>query len=125
MAKGRRNRRDPKRANRRLPVSSRSFFDVQSWSAPRPAYGQSQWTSKTYSAYSAELKRARELQSKPTTSSFPKTYSNVKPIESALTVCVKRQQRKEILHALGKSGQAGQKKPRFTAASLIKCRRNK
>lgn len=40
----------------------------------------------------------------------------------ALKVCARRQERKEVLHALNKTGKAGnQKRPRFTDNSLITC----
>jgi len=41
------------------------------------------------------------------------------PIE----VCVQRHQRKEVLHALKKTGKGGQRRPTFTLESFIRCRR--
>lgn len=38
-------------------------------------------------------------------------------------VCIRRQRRKEVLHAKGKAGKVGQRKPRRSAASSISCRR--
>lgn len=38
-------------------------------------------------------------------------------------ICVRRQQRREVIHAKKKAGRGGQKKPRFTEYSNISCRR--
>lgn len=38
-------------------------------------------------------------------------------------VCVRRQRRKEVLHALGKAGGTGQKRPRRSFFSTISCKR--
>lgn len=40
-------------------------------------------------------------------------------------VCVRRSRRKEVLHALGKSGRSGQRKPRFNKFSSVSCKRRK
>lgn len=40
-------------------------------------------------------------------------------------VCVKRQQRKEVLHAKRKTGRSGQKPPRFDWTSQVSCKRRK
>lgn len=37
-------------------------------------------------------------------------------------ICAKRKIRKEVMHALNKTGQAGQKKPNWTDQSSIKCK---
>lgn len=41
----------------------------------------------------------------------------------SVLVCVRRNIRKEVLHALRKTGRVGQKKPRRSFFSSIKCRR--
>ena len=41
----------------------------------------------------------------------------------AASVCVGRQKRREVLHALKKTGRVGQKRPKFTWKSRVKCRR--
>jgi len=38
-------------------------------------------------------------------------------------VCVRRQRRKEVLHAIGKAGRVGQRSPRRNPYSEISCRR--
>lgn len=42
---------------------------------------------------------------------------------SSVLICVRRERRKEVLHALGKAGKRGQRKPRQSAYSDISCRR--
>lgn len=42
---------------------------------------------------------------------------------SSTIVCVRRNQRKEVLHAIGKAGKRGQRRPRQNAFSEISCRR--
>lgn len=37
-------------------------------------------------------------------------------------VCIRRQQRKEVLHALGKAGRSGQRRPRRSELSEISCK---
>ncbi|QXP07907.1 MAG: hypothetical protein [Arizlama microvirus] len=68
-------------------------------------------------------------------STLPRFYEVVQPrprkIKSKISfqqpdqvlICVRRNQRKEVLHALRKTGQSGQKKPRFNEYSSISCRR--
>lgn len=45
--------------------------------------------------------------------------------ERATMVCVDRQQRREVLHALSKAGKSGQKPPVFNWKSKIHCKRRK
>lgn len=44
---------------------------------------------------------------------------------SDVLVCVRRQQRREVIHATRKAGKVGQKKPRRNALSKISCRSKK
>lgn len=37
-------------------------------------------------------------------------------------ICAARAQRSEVLHATGQAGRKGQRKPRFTAASKLRCK---
>lgn len=41
---------------------------------------------------------------------------------SRVLICVRRQQRREVMHALGHAGGVGQKSPRFSEYSSISCR---
>lgn len=41
----------------------------------------------------------------------------------ARSTCESRQTRKEIIHATGKAGRVGQRKPRFTLQSKISCKK--
>lgn len=45
--------------------------------------------------------------------------------ERATMVCVRRSQRREVLHALGKTGQGGQKSPKYNWQSKIHCKGRK
>lgn len=47
--------------------------------------------------------------------------AKVARLNPQLLVCAKRAIRKQVLHALGQAGRAGQRRPRFTAASKVKC----
>lgn len=51
--------------------------------------------------------------------SIPNTIGFEAP--RTVLVCVRRRRRKEVLHALKKTGKAGQKSPRRSAYSDIKC----
>lgn len=44
---------------------------------------------------------------------------------SKVLVCVRRKQRQEVLHAKGKAGKRGQKKPRYGPYSAISCKGKK
>lgn len=59
------------------------------------------------------LKRARPFLS-------PAPYFKNEVLKKVLP-CVRRQMRKEVLHALKKTGSVGQRSPRFTRDSAIKC----
>lgn len=41
---------------------------------------------------------------------------------SRVVLCVKRQQRKEVIHAIGKAGRSGQRKPRRNQWSDVSCK---
>lgn len=60
------------------------------------------------------------------TRSRRKTYSSfstpVYSLNNPLSVCIRRKQRKEVLHALGKTGQSGQNAPRYTQNSSTHCK---
>ena len=48
------------------------------------------------------------------------TFSDVDTL-----VCVRRGRRKEVLHALGKAGRRGQKRPRFNSMSKVSCKKRR
>lgn len=41
---------------------------------------------------------------------------------SKVAVCIRRKQRSEVMHALGKAGKVGQRKPRFNYLSEVSCK---
>lgn len=81
---------------------------------------------------SAIRQKQRHLAKKST---FPKTYSPVastarlpdNPIKKqaadtvTMNLCVGRAQRKEVIHATGNAGRRGQKTPKWTAKSKVRC----
>lgn len=81
--------------------------------------------------YSQPLKKAParvQILKKPSSDSA-RTQVDVRAYQGRLSdtvlhqalVCAKRSARKEVLHALGKTGKSGQKKPRFNENSSIRC----
>lgn len=63
---------------------------------------------------------------RPGRSTWPAAFPSWKLAFQAprgVMVCVRRHIRREVIHALGKAGIRGQKKPRRTAYSSVSCRR--
>lgn len=129
MGRNRRKRRDvfPSRANRRLPLS-RSPLSV--FSGPRLYSFDKDYVSlKSRAAEPIRSARKRSLFSKLRSAYYvSRTFADpsnlVNGLKSPVTrlqVCASRQMRKEVLHALGHAGRGGQKRPRWTAKSRIKC----
>lgn len=130
MAK-RRRRREPPRANRRLPTSSRSdvfnasrraFNGFTQWNPSRPVFE----FKRTRFATSRNLLRPSFQPVYTPAGKFPKLYSSLPAVEPALKgrtlTCVRRKVREEVLHALRKTGKRGQKSPRWNLQSKIKCK---
>lgn len=63
----------------------------------------------------------RDIQRRSRSTALPHQIGFERP--DSVLVCVRRRQRREVLHALKKTGRAGQKRPRFTEYSTITCRR--
>nr|QJB20432.1 MAG: hypothetical protein [Microvirus sp.] len=42
-------------------------------------------------------------------------------VPADVAICVRRKQRREVLHALNKAGRGGQRKPRFNRFSSVRC----
>jgi len=68
--------------------------------------------------------RSRVAAVSPHASLQTRVVSDPRPADP-ISVCVRRRQREEILHALKKTGKGGQNRPRFTLESYIHCRRKK
>lgn len=92
----------------------------------------------------ARTSRARQLVSGPSTTRRKAGVSRAVRFKSAppaavfgppaklevrnpreVSLCVRRQQRKEVLHARRQTGRGGQRRPRWTALSHVGCRRRK
>lgn len=89
----------PVRRHRKRRVSRR--FSIQASPESRPR----------------SLSSLRKLSSSPAISLFAPARTTIRK----LSTCVRRKIREEVLHALGKTGSSGQRKPRFTSESKIKC----
>jgi len=129
MGRGRRN----KISNRRLPTSLRSTlrtaYDPMATLRRALGYGRSPFAETDFVtrpriAVKKQIQKPRQLAK----STFPKTFSPPsqsqmaqKSVKQLTNLCLDRAQRTEVLHALRKAGTAGQKTPRWTYKSKIKC----
>lgn len=68
-------------------------------------------------------RQARPRQAKRYQVKFPSPRIAFKTPD-AVVICVRRKRRREVLHALGKAGRRGQRKPRRNEWSDISCRRS-
>lgn len=143
MARSRRTRRDTSAiANRRLPRSQtpsvsprrmqsdflRSVSDGRFFN-PEPSYVSQRSLSglrhrlKLYEPRARRIVSSRHessVQMRSVQSSVPTAIGFTAP--KSMLVCVRRQQRREVMHALNKSGRGGQKRPRFNEFSKVRCK---
>ena len=105
-------------ANRRLrskalanKIINNSFIEDRRFFTPQP------YKPKTTTAQKAVIGRA----AKTTTIKRPAPPLKQFNAPQEVITCVRRKQRKEVMHALNKSGKAGQKKPTRNNNSKIKC----
>lgn len=147
MARNRKNNTRRREANRRLPPNNFSLDLLASLNAPRAFKNQTlasptraakntRWEPssklKTYLKNTSQLRSASQQVITPST---PKTKPYVQPNWSDVTkkkieqpsavrksLCDQRAERKQILFAKGKAGQAGQKTPVWTELSRKKCK---
>lgn len=70
----------------------------------------------------SRLSRTRDFQ-REAFSTVPARIGFERP--RSVAVCVRRQQRKEVMFATRKAGRSGQKKPRWNHASRISCARKR
>lgn len=64
------------------------------------------------------------VRQRPSQGRFPSQTKGILSFEvpNRVAICVRRGVRKAVLHALGKAGKRGQRKPRRSAFSSISCR---
>lgn len=81
---------------------------------------------KTYTTHKRrkQTRRTQALTTTPLASQTKQVQFKTVPVLSLpkkLNICVKRQQRKEVIHALRHSGKSGQKRPNRNQHSNIHC----
>lgn len=127
MARRRRNKsyktrvehaKDPLLALFKIPDTSFAESRRQPYYAPVLSPEPTQ-TTKTQNVKNTQ-KAAQNNQNRPSHLHF-REVRLVSPISQKALICARRKSRKEVLHALGKSGQAGQKKPLRTQFSNVTC----
>lgn len=66
--------------------------------------------------------KARNARSQAILSSPPPRPHFAFNAPDSVLVCVRRKRRKEVLHAFGRTGSRGQRRPRFNSNSSISCK---
>lgn len=128
--KNRRRRVTPNNAKRSLPTSNNyqsanilsrhltpltQFEDRRTYHPDSIARNATSFFSNAHSLQVPIGKTGRELLEK-----FPSSRVGFTDAKNVL-ICVRRKQRKEVLHALKKTGKTGQKAPRRSFYSDIQC----
>lgn len=139
---GKNRRRREERPNRRLPTHLDQIV------TPQLAFAQKAWRRESSDVWTllqrpfGQPTRSRRLRVGPEASVRHLAKTNLNPDRFASlrkppvasvhavfgsnpvkSVCSRRAARTQILHALGKTGRAGQKKPRWTERSRVTCKR--
>jgi hypothetical protein len=125
------NRRDPG-ANLRLPQLLDNGWSLGSTVSRSPSSNQKQtdWLGMPSLSYQAPRPRTftvRPLSGNPTRqasrpwSGYTSQHSIGSPNEPK-TICTRREERREIIHATGNAGKVGQNKPKFTLTSTVRCK---
>lgn len=139
MGRNNRKRRDTSAiSNHRLPsfVPSRSVFsdsmsdlseieDRRRWHPEgefSPARGYSKLsTTLTRSTPNVNRPNPRPKSARLFISDLKETFTEPKRV----AICVRRQIRKEVLHALRQTGGTGQNRPTYNANSMVSCQKKK
>lgn len=131
-------RATPDNANRRLPLESLynslikpsptllNYEDRRRWHpmgdyAPARSFNRSQH--RIIVGYQQPRKRPQNSNRPMNIRTYP-TSSVAFHDPQKVLICVRRQARTEVLHALRKTGKTGQRKPRRNWYSNISCKRN-
>lgn len=133
-----RDRRDTHHiATRSVPVSNIKYVSPSPNTYLRSIEDRRTWTpSSTRPAASFNNSQHRLIVGDPNVNTVSKRSKTPSLFESLPTkigferpagvlVCVRRSIRKQVLHALKKTGVSGQKTPRFNAFSQISCRKKR
>lgn len=120
-SKSGRSRRDTSDiANFQLPLPM-SFTSLSDYEDRRQFYPAPVTPARDIFGSAAKIKVGRPKNG-PTQLSFKRALAALQfSAPKEVVVCVKRKVRKEVLHALGKSGKTGQKKPRRNYFSDVRC----
>lgn len=138
----RRGRVTSDNANRRLPLSSSrpkfvSPVDMRSWL--RSLEDRRAWhpdplpparSSNRLATRLALVERVSRDAPKGRSGDFYRRYSQTKAVvafaePTRVPICERRRARREVMHATGRAGRRGQKRPRRNAYSKISCRRRR
>ncbi|QXP07975.1 MAG: hypothetical protein [Arizlama microvirus] len=140
MAHGRSKRRSRSYTTHRTSVSyatarTRRAKTHYNWSNWRDPLVSNAWALPVRrSVYSAFVPFRQFPGSSPSSANSEKNFERLRRLQftslrasafeksSPSSVCVRRQSRREVMHALGHSGKVGQKKPIFNSNSKIRCK---
>lgn len=141
MSRNRRSRRDVSRASRRLPRASSAYDPgvtmgfrrkpskrrIQAAVDRSLRYPQSVMTLYPLSEFgfpnmgrraNVNTQRVKKI-SRPR---FARNGTKAVQVFQEKSICEKRSERSEVMHAIGKAGKGGQKSPRFTSKSKVRCK---
>lgn len=115
--------------NRRLPTRSAGFTPAYTIEQLRDLIGVTRSyevipsTRVKQNAYARQRRLANNNKS-----NFPKTYGVQSPavaedrkVMRQMDLCLARAKREEVMHAIGKAGKVGQKRPNWTKKSKVRC----
>lgn len=114
-----------------FPTSLRLYEDRRNWHpdpvAPARSFSQSRHRLTVVDRTPRQNSKKNFLDRFAHLRSFPSQTKAAIAFQAPekVLVCVRRQMRKEVLHARKKAGKRGQRKPRFNAYSRISCKRRK
>lgn len=132
----RRRRVTPDNTNRRLPISVHSvpyssdlrrYEDRRTWHPDGNNRSAKSFNNQNHRLRVVD-KQYKRRRIDPQTNKHYKIGSQTKATVAfdapeKVLVCVRRKIRQEVLHAIGKTGKKGQRKPKFNQYSNISCRR--
>lgn len=112
-----------------LPRSGRELLLVEDRRLFQPSTGPLFRTLRSTARLAVSRSRAKQSATRGSDAKRHSPFFSGVPVRigfrnpERVLVCVRRQRRKEVLHAFRKTGKVGQKRPRRSASSSISCRR--
>lgn len=130
MARSSRNRQRTRRreANRRLPPSFNFRSEpLKQLTLPKKAAWSPPIGRNPFQSNWKRVEHAPNVNNtRPPVSTFKAAViaplTSVSALPERTRMCVQRAQRTEVLHAIGKAGKTGQKRPVWTQKSKIRCK---